>query len=416
MAANWTRLGFLLTLVVTVVAILTSSFVSCENGFSGFKIHTHLKRINKPALKSIKSPDGDIIDCVLITDQPALSHPLLINHTVQMRPSYIPESVFNESKDASNTNNITQLWHVNGMCPDNTVPIRRTTKYDLYRAESIDSFGMKNQESIAKPNSYNTESIITQNNHQHAIMYVEDGAFYGAKANINVWKPNVEVPNEFSLSQIWVLGGDFDSDLNSIEAGWQVSQQLYGDSNTRLFTYWTSDAYQSTGCYNLLCSGFVQINKEIVLGGSISPLSVYDSSQYQITILIWKDQREGHWWLQYGGEHIMGYWPASLFTHLSESASMIHWGGEVVNTQSTEEGQHTTTQMGSGRFAEEGLHKASYFINLQVVDGSNALRDPKNLKVFTDQEQCYNVKSGRGGGSFGSHFFYGGPGRNPNCP
>ena len=53
-------------------------------------------------------------------------------------------------------------------------------------------------------------------------MYVEDGVFYGAKAKINVWKPNVELPNEFSLAQIWVLGGNFNSDLNSIEAGWQV--------------------------------------------------------------------------------------------------------------------------------------------------------------------------------------------------
>lgn len=53
-------------------------------------------------------------------------------------------------------------------------------------------------------------------------MYVEDGVFYGAKAKMNVWKPNVEMPNEFSLAQIWVLGGNFNSDLNSIEAGWQV--------------------------------------------------------------------------------------------------------------------------------------------------------------------------------------------------
>lgn len=56
-------------------------------------------------------------------------------------------------------------------------------------------------------------------------MYVEDGVFYGAKAKINVWKPDVEMPNEFSLAQIWVLGGNFNSDLNSIEAGWQVYEK-----------------------------------------------------------------------------------------------------------------------------------------------------------------------------------------------
>ena len=43
------------------------------------------------------------------------------------------------------------------------------------------------------------------------------------------------------------------------------------------------------GCYNLLCSpGFVQINKEIALGGSLNPLSVYAGSQYELNFLVWK--------------------------------------------------------------------------------------------------------------------------------
>ena len=46
---------------------------------------------------------------------------------------------------------------------------------------------------------------------------------YGAKATINVWDPSIQVVNEFSLSQVWIISGSFDgSDLNSIEAGWQV--------------------------------------------------------------------------------------------------------------------------------------------------------------------------------------------------
>jgi len=46
---------------------------------------------------------------------------------------------------------------------------------------------------------------------------------YGAKATINVWDPSIQVMNEFSLSQLWILSGSFDgTDLNSIEAGWQV--------------------------------------------------------------------------------------------------------------------------------------------------------------------------------------------------
>lgn len=59
---------------------------------------------------------------------------------------------------------------------------------------------------------------------KHAIAYTgESQEVYGARATINVWDPSIEVVNEFSLSQIWILSGSFDgSDLNSIEAGWQV--------------------------------------------------------------------------------------------------------------------------------------------------------------------------------------------------
>ena len=49
-----------------------------------------------------------------------------------------------------------------------------------------------------------------------------------------------------------------------------------------------SDAYQATGCYNMLCSGFIQINSEVAMGASIFPLSGYSGNQYDISILIWK--------------------------------------------------------------------------------------------------------------------------------
>lgn len=61
---------------------------------------------------------------------------------------------------------------------------------------------------------------------------MEGGKFYGAKATINVWEPKVQSPNEFSLSQLWILGGAFGQDLNSIEAGWQVTTYI---SHTLMF-------------------------------------------------------------------------------------------------------------------------------------------------------------------------------------
>ncbi|KAG6476067.1 hypothetical protein ZIOFF_065302 [Zingiber officinale] len=199
---------------------------------------------------------------------------------------------------------------------------------------------------------------------QHAIAYAEGEKYYGAKATINVWQPKVQEFNEFSLSQLWILGGSFGEDLNSIEVGWQVSPDLYGDNYTRLFTYWT-------------------------------------------------DPKEGHWWMQFGRDYVLGYWPSFLFSYLADSASMIQWGGEAVNSEP--DGVHTSTEMGSGHFAEEGYSKASYFRNIQIVDGSNNLRAPTRIGSFTEQSNCYNVQNGNNG-EWGQYFYYGGPGRSSTCP
>ncbi|KAG6783494.1 hypothetical protein D5086_025279 [Populus alba] len=381
------------------------------------EVQKHLNRLNKPAVKSIESPDGDIIDCVHMSHQPAFDHPYLKDHKIQMRPSYHPEGrVFDDSKASTESkerkNPVTQLWHVNDKCPEGTVPIRRTKEDDVLRASSVKRYGRKKHRAIPQPRSADPD-LINESGHQHAIAYVEGDKYYGAKATINVWEPKIQQPNEFSLSQLWILGGSFGQDLNSIEAGWQVSPDLYGDNNTRLFTYWTSDAYQATGCYNLLCSGFIQINSEIAMGASISPVSGFRNSQYDISILVWKDPKEGHWWMQFGNDYVLGYWPSFLFSYLADSASMIEWGGEVVNSEP--DGRHTSTQMGSGRFPEEGFGKASYFRNIQVVDSSNNLKAPKGIGTFTEKSNCYDVQTGNNG-DWGRYFYYGGPGRNENCP
>ncbi|KAK8717215.1 hypothetical protein V6N13_044491 [Hibiscus sabdariffa] len=410
---------FLLLLLVFFFTEMAAPSTASRSTSStqNLEVQTQLKLLNKPAVKSIKSPDGDIIDCIELAHQPAFDHPLFKDHKIQMAPNFDPERAVAESKVSSKTKpgssrTITQLWHLNGRCPEGTIPVRRTKEDDLLRASSIKAFGKKRHKSIPQPRSADPD-LISQSGHQHAIAYVDGDKFYGAKATINVWEPKIQQPNEFSLSQIWILGGAFGEDLNSIEAGWQVSPDLYGDNHTRLFTYWTSDAYQATGCYNLLCSGFIQINNEIAMGASIYPISGYRVSQYDISLLVWKDPTEGNWWLQFGNKYVLGYWPAFLFSYLSDSASMIEWGGEVVNSES--DGQHTSTQMGSGHFPGEGFGKASYFKNIEIVDGSNNLRVPKGLATFTEQSNCYDVQTGKGG-NWGNYFYYGGPGRNLNCP
>ncbi|KAL8227482.1 hypothetical protein R6Q57_015066 [Mikania cordata] len=363
-------------------------------------IEAHLKRINKPFVKSIQSPDGDTIDCVITHHQPAFEHPNLKGR----KPLDPPERP-NRHDRAENSSENYQLWSLSGeSCPEGTIPIRRTSKQDILRANSIRKFGRK-----IRPIRRDTSSY----GHEHAVGYVSGNKYYGAKASINVWAPKVANRYEFSLSQMWVISGSFGNDLNTIEAGWQVSPELYGDNYPRFFTYWTTDAYQTTGCYNLLCSGFIQTNNRIAIGAAISPRSVYNGGQFDISLLIWKDPKHGNWWLEFGSGTLVGYWPASLFTHLQDHASMVQFGGEIVNSRAF--GSHTLTQMGSGHFSGQGFGKASYFRNMKVVDWGNNLIPLSNFKILADHPNCYDIRGGTNR-VWGNYFYYGGPGKNPRCP
>ncbi|RCV38376.1 hypothetical protein SETIT_8G137200v2 [Setaria italica] len=403
----------LIALVVALAVVAAAGGAAGTSEQRRRQVRSLLKRLNKDPLASIESADGDIIDCVPISKQPAFDHPLLKNHTIQMRPSYHPEGLSDDSNIAPHS--ITQTWHQNGKCcPPNTIPIRRTKEEDVLRASSIKRYGKKRPRSI--PNFF---SVIDDPNklnvtigHQHAIAYTPKARYYGTKTSINLWEPTIGRAKDFSLAQLWISGGSYSgNDLNTIEAGWQVYPELYGDRSTRLFIYWTRDAYRRTGCYNLQCSGFIQTNNQIAIGGSFSPVSRYGGSQYEITILIWKDPKGGNWWLQVGN-HILGYWPSTIFSYLQISASYVMWGGEVYSPYA---GQ-TSTDMGSGHFPGEGYSKASYIRNIQVVDSFNKLNSPNVVGLGNKQPNCYNVQSGTNSINWGTYIFYGGPGKNPSCP
>ncbi|XP_019418632.1 PREDICTED: uncharacterized protein LOC109329423 [Lupinus angustifolius] len=364
------------------------------------KIQAQLDKINKPAVKTINSPDGDIIDCVLFHDQPAFDLPELKDQKTTLKLPEWPMG-YNSSEDTTTRVESIQLWSSSGEeCPEGTVPILRTTEEDLFRVSNITRFGKKDIQD-------------TMDLHSYAIVSIRGDQYHGAKTNINVWAPITE-PTEFSLAQMWLVSGTYDAkDLNTIEVGWQVYPQRYGSYNPRLFGYWTRDAYQTTGCYNTQCPGFVQTNKRITLGAAIKPISSYNGKQFEIDLLVSKDPNIGDWWLIYGSGIQIGYWPSSLFTGLESHAERLQFGGEIVNSGVNE---HTTTQMGSGHFAEEGFGKAAYFKNLNLVNSFNEFIPipVTNLELIVDHPNCYNL-SLLSNNDFGTHFYYGGPGRSPTC-
>ncbi|XP_026430584.1 uncharacterized protein LOC113327636 isoform X2 [Papaver somniferum] len=345
--------------------------------------------INNEIIKSIKVENDEIIDCYDIYRQPSLNHPLLRNHTIQMKPNLYPKGT---KSGNLGTLRLTQTWHYYGSCPKGTIPLRRKGK-NHNPTHSRNASQRSNFEEI----------------HEYATVEAR-GNFLGAQAKINLWKPAVEMQAELSVSQIWVTAGD---GKETIETGW-VDPLVYGDYETRFVVFWTADGYNKLFCFNDECDAFVHTSSSIGLGCSFTELSTLNGDQKDATFSIHKDQSSGHWWVQLQGEPV-GYYPSSLFTELSKKATAVQWGGEIVNTKS--KGRHTTTQMGSGHFPSEGgLKTSSYFNWVQIVDENNMSVDPKYFEVYSTNPECYDLKiDDNHHDTNGFGFYYGGPGYNDKC-
>ncbi|KAL4303742.1 hypothetical protein GQ457_10G017760 [Hibiscus cannabinus] len=122
---------------------------------------------------------------------------MLLN--VQTKPSFKLKEEKSGTTSLSSKLVVSQTWQKSGSCPDVTVPIQRIQRMDLLRAKSIDRFGRKPQEIAA--------NLVTLGYN-----------YIGAKAEINVWNPNVAADDEFTTAQIWLKAGPGDN-FESLETG-----------------------------------------------------------------------------------------------------------------------------------------------------------------------------------------------------
>ncbi|XP_019435496.1 PREDICTED: uncharacterized protein LOC109341998, partial [Lupinus angustifolius] len=170
------------------------------------RIRAQLEKINKSVVKTINSPDGDIIDCVLFHDQPAFDLPELKDQKITLElPKWL--MVYNSSEYTTNGVENIQLWSASGEeCPEGTLPILRTTEEDLLRVSNITRFGQKTIHDRMDLHSY-------------ANVSVRGDEYYGARTSLNVWAPKT-YPTEFSLTQMWIVSRTYEAhDLNTIEVG-----------------------------------------------------------------------------------------------------------------------------------------------------------------------------------------------------
>ncbi|CAH8362751.1 unnamed protein product [Eruca vesicaria subsp. sativa] len=410
--------------LILIFAVLCF-FYNETYGKVSLDIDKKLRTLNKPALKTIKSEDGDVIDCIDIYKQHAFDHPALRNHKIQMKPSVEFDTKKTITPNNGSSKPITsQIWSKSGNCPVGTIPVRRVSRADIMRASSPSHFGRKTHHRYSfldnalqhKANFNLTAERLREplNNRSEAIIVALGFNFLGAQSDINIWNPQGVQAGDYSSTQIWLLGG-VSNTFESIEAGWMVNQRVFGDSRTRLFASWTTDAYTKTGCINLLCSGFVQTSTKFALGATVEPVSILGGAQYFIAASIYLDPNSGNWWLTCAN-NVMGYWPGTLFNALKHSATAVQWGGEVYSPNLMMTKPHTKTPMGSGNWASTRWNRACFHTNLRIKDFSMQVKYPQYLSEYVDEHYCYSTRLFRDTYMSEPHFYFGGPGQNPQCP
>jgi hypothetical protein len=208
---------------------------------------------------------------------------------------------------------------------------------------------------------------------------------------------------------VWVYGKSKSTEIfpdQSVEAGWQVYPGRTGDQNTHLFIYYTADGYNSTGCYDTACSGFIQTSSVIYPGKTYTIAIGLVSDVTVVTFKWW----QGNWWLGVDG-YWVGYYPGRLFGsgELATHSTRVQFGGEVAAGDGTS--YYYYPAMGSGLNASYGYLYAAYQNQIWYHDTVYNKINP-SLTTINECPSGTSIVGPIEGYPFASgdlHFFFGGP-------
>ncbi|KAK7340505.1 hypothetical protein VNO77_21211 [Canavalia gladiata] len=235
----------------------------------------------------------------------------------------------------------------------------------------------------------------------------QNTTYHGGYAKMNICNVTGVHPFQYSLSQIYAQSGP-PAQLDVIQAGFGVAPEIYGDNRLRIIAYWKGKG--KPGCFNILCPGFIQVDRVHGFGSTVNPVSqIGGNSQYYMEIHVEQDKKSGNWWLILDNFVKFGYWPKELFGHLNNGASMIRFGGEAAAPL-----DKPSPPMGTGKLPQAGYKNACTFYGLRIMDSGFTIQDinPRDMKIYLDTSpNFYDLRyQGYMGRHFREAFLYGGPG------
>lgn len=307
-------------------------------------------------------------------------------------------------------------------CRSGDIPLEEHSAEELASFQTLDDFlskdgGLSRQlgrgryQHLERPAPDGGSPMSDGYTHHHALV-TQETAVTGVASDLNLWSPRTP-PGQMSLSQVWILGNG-PSGMQTIEAGWQVSQWQEADRAVP-FIFWTSDDYTKHKCYDLRCSGFVQTTNLVVFARFDEALySVPGGRQSELHVEVHQHPASGNWWLRLNGIWV-GYWPRQLYAggDLARTAPVVTLKAGGENT-----GVSPVAQMGSGRWAADGWSRSAYHKDLRYWDASRRVLVFSGAPFVSDPA-CYTVDmhgQPPPGATAGSYVYFGGPGTSdPRC-
>ncbi|MEJ2446250.1 MAG: neprosin family prolyl endopeptidase, partial [Exilibacterium sp.] len=245
---------------------------------------------------------------------------------------------------------------------------------------------------------------------------------YGSLGRINIWNTAGPVNAETSIAQVAVIRG---TPMQAIEAGNIEYSWLASSNRPTFFTYFRTNGSASgdwVAGYNNLVDGWIQVSGSVAPGMSLIPWeSTTNGSQYSldVEVRLW----QGNWWVRAAGEWA-GYYPyckggdappcdqGTLFSAsgIRDKAYRLDWYGEVYDSSAP---AATSTDMGSGAFANQRWGRAAYFRNLLYMWSDRNAWWWNSGSISTTDSACYSADGPyySSDPNYRNWFYYGGPGK-----
>jgi hypothetical protein len=309
--------------------------------------------------------------------------------------------------------------------PAGTVPVVRKPLAQIHTQLSLADYLSKRRGLTAQADApKDPPPQLFEPGYFHATTQASVSCF-GAETVLNVWDPFVENEGDHSLMQLGIANGTKpkSATYQSLEAGWEVSHNHYGDWDPHLFVLYVTVGYNNlgdnVGGYNQDVDGWVQTDDTIFPASLLAPVSVQGGDQRAMFIK-YQLRADGNWWVEVNDRWI-GYYPASLFGpgapdnpgSLSSQGLSVGFWGEVYTTNPSDgtNPPSTRTQMGSGSFGESGWTQACYQRNLRVQSKADGTMVPHAGSKQEDLHSFYDIVPRDATQTrWQSYFYAGGPG------